>query len=546
MEEKYKTKTIEHLGLVAGMIDELRIVEIIDQEIKQDFDQRQVTVGQAVKAMILNGLGFANRRLYLATHFFENKPTEQLIGKGVTASKLNEDTLGKALEKLYKYGVTELYSLISGQAVKHLELKPKVGHDDTTSFHTDGNYNSKSEIGTDTKVVKITKGYSRDNRPELNQIGLELIIENEASLPLAMLPLSGNANDKIVLKETIDRHIKQLETVGISILVKDSAGYTKDSLEAHQEVGLKWIMRVPAILKEVKEQVAQVNISKMKSLVKGYKYSSVLSEYGGVEQRWLIIYSEVSKKSRDKRAERELLKTSQGEEKAFKKLSKQSFHCEADAKVAMDDFENSLKVLKIYNSKIIEKEHYEKAGRPAKDAQPTGYTYHISGEVVADVSAGNKVKKERAVFILATNELDHDTLRDAEILSTYKGQAKVERGFRFLKDPMFLASTLYLKKEERIMALLMVMTCCLLVYSALEHRIRLVLSTHDQSVPNQKGKPTYKPTAKWVFELFVDVHLLFITTDNDVEVLTMNLKSELKSLLALLGPNYPRIYFKNS
>ena len=82
MEEKYKTKTIEHLGLVAGMIDELRIVEIIDQEIKQDFDQRQVTVGQAVKAMILNGLGFANRRLYLATHFFENKPTEQLIGKG--------------------------------------------------------------------------------------------------------------------------------------------------------------------------------------------------------------------------------------------------------------------------------------------------------------------------------------------------------------------------------------------------------------------------------------------------------------------------------
>ena len=56
----------------------------------------------------------------------------------------------------------------------------------------------------------------------------------------------------------------------------------------------------------------------------------------------------------------------------------------------------------------------------------------------------------------------------------------------------------------------------------------------------------YKPTAKWVFELFVDVHLLFITTDNDVEVLTMNLKSELKSLLALLGPNYPRIYFKNS
>lgn len=42
----------------------------------------------------------------------------------------------------------------------------------------------------------------------------------------------------------------------------------------------------------------------------------------------------------------------------------------------------------------------------------------------------------------------------------------MERGFRFLKDPMFLASTLFLKKAQRIMALLFVMTLCLLVYAA--------------------------------------------------------------------------------
>ena len=53
------------------------------------------------------------------------------------------------------------------------------------------------------------------------------------------------------------------------------------------------------------------------------------------------------------------------------------------------------------------------------------------------------------------------------MLAGYKGQARAERGFRFLKDPQFLASSLYLKKPERIMALLMVMTVCLLVYAAL-------------------------------------------------------------------------------
>ena len=63
-----------------------------------------------------------------------------------------------------------------------------------------------------------------------------------------------------------------------------------------------------------------------------------------------------------------------------------------------------------------------------------------------------------------------------------------ERGFRFLKDPEFLAASLYLKKPERIMALLMVMTVCLLVYAALEYRIRQALHEHDATFPNQKGK----------------------------------------------------------
>ena len=65
------------------------------------------------------------------------------------------------------------------------------------------------------------------------------------------------------------------------------------------------------------------------------------------------------------------------------------------------------------------------------------------------------------------------------VLDGYKGQTYAERGFRFLKDPQFLASSLYLKKPERIMALLMVMTVCLLVYAALEYRIRGIHVTRD-------------------------------------------------------------------
>jgi hypothetical protein len=144
-------------------------------------------------------------------------------------------------------------------------------------------------------------------------------------------------------------------------------------------------------------------------------------------------------------------------------------------------------------------------------------------------------------FILATNDVAGERLADVEVLQAYKAQSKIERGFRFLKDPMFLASTLFLKKVERTMALLMVMTLCLLVYAALEQRIRSTLAKNEATVPDQKGKPTKRPTARWVFELFLDVHLLFITAEG-VQVLVMNLKDELRRLLELLGHPYAEVY----
>jgi len=88
---------------------------------------------------------------------------------------------------------------------------------------------------------------------------------------------------------------------------------------------------------------------------------------------------------------------------------------------------------------------------------------------------------------VATNELDPTALSDEELIKTYtKKQQKVERGFRFLKDPLFMASTVFLKSAERIMALAMIMTLSLLVYSALEHRIRESLKMHQTTFPIKK------------------------------------------------------------
>src|SRR5205823_12967546 len=111
-------------------------------------------------------------------------------------------------------------------------------------------------------------------------------------------------------------------------------------------------------------------------------------------------------------------------------------------------------------------------------------------------------------------------------------QARAERGFRFLKDPQCLAASLSLKKPERVMALLMVLTVCLLVYAALEYRIRHALKAHEATFPDQKGKRIQTPTARWVFHYFVGIHGLYIPGQG---LMMLNLTNEPQHLLQLLG-----------
>jgi transposase len=120
---------------------------------------------------------------------FDNKPTSRLISPRVAPDQLNDDALGRALDSLYAYGVTELYSLMAATAAKRLGLTPRFAHLDSTSFHVDGRYNRDEE--PEEQVIHITRGYSRDHRPDLNQVMLELIVEHQAGIPILMQPLSG-------------------------------------------------------------------------------------------------------------------------------------------------------------------------------------------------------------------------------------------------------------------------------------------------------------------------------------------------------------------
>jgi transposase len=203
----YTTKRLDHLGLVAGFCQEIGLAATIDKVLGTS-ECRQVGYSQIFTAMLLNGLGFTGRTLHMYSEFFDDKPVSRLIGEGIGASHINDDALGRCLDALYDAGVSGLYQQIAEKVVGHLKLPCEFTHLDSTSFHYDGKANSGEEAPT---AIHITKGYSRDLRPGLNQVVLNLICENLSGIPVYMQAQSGNINDVEGFKKIVKSHISSLK-----------------------------------------------------------------------------------------------------------------------------------------------------------------------------------------------------------------------------------------------------------------------------------------------------------------------------------------------
>jgi transposase len=196
------TKRLDHLGIVVGICQQIDLIGQIDAQVGSM--GRKVSVGQAVQAMVLNALGFVSRPLYLTPEFYANKPLDRLIGEGLEAADLNDDSLGRALDWLYRTGVTEVFAQVSAHALAVFGVAVRFAHLDTTAFSLHGQYTveSHAEGDKDEPVpIQITYGYSKDHRPDLKQAILSVICANQASLPVWLAVLSGNEADKSSFRE---------------------------------------------------------------------------------------------------------------------------------------------------------------------------------------------------------------------------------------------------------------------------------------------------------------------------------------------------------
>ncbi|HYN44770.1 MAG TPA: IS1634 family transposase [Candidatus Limnocylindrales bacterium] len=522
-------QNLDHLGLVAGIIDEIGIVEIINEEISIETGEI-VTAGQVVKGILLNGLGFVSRALYLFPQFFEDKATEHLLGKGIEAKHLNDDKIGRVMDKLYQMGLSGIFLLISLAAVKKFGVSTEDCHLDSTSVSVEGEYKKEyptveilktgaegEEIEKGLEPIKITYGYSRDRRPDLKQFMIDLIVSGDGDVPLFLRTGDGNEADKAVFGQIIREFKNQVNFD--SLMVGDSAMYTKENLKLMKE--MRWLSRVPLSIKAAQELVDSTPEKELTaSKIPGYFWQETSSNYGGIEQRWLLVESQDRKESDLKKLAKKLEREKKTTLEKIRQLSEREFENKASALAFIKGLSDSLKYHQLTEIQVnLIQSKAKKLKVKSKDEFLDKY-YQVQGKLAVNLPAIERQKKRAGRFVLATNDLDKKRLISEDILKKYKGQQAAERGFSFLKDPLFFADSIFLKSPHRIEVMAMLMGLCLLVYTIGQRQLRLNLEQQETGLKNQLGKLTARPTLRWIFQCFQGIHLLRIQGNQQISNLT--------------------------
>jgi transposase len=538
-----RVERLDHLGIVAGVIHDLGIIEMIDSRIEPD-EREEISTGEAIAGMILNSLGFSNRPISLTPQFFENKPMALLFRDGVSSDSFNRFKLGRSLDDAFSYGCDMLFSEIALSVCQQEVIDLRFNCLDTTSFSLTGEYISDS----DQHAIAVTYGYSKDHRPDLKQAVLELMVSQDGGVPFLSKSWDGNASDNAIFKERSAALLKEFAaSPSPRYLIADSKVYTKKN--APNLACLPFITRIPGSLNDVDQVIGQALSSDQWQPVddeSSCSYHRVDLCHYGIQQRWLVVCSEAG----IHRASKTLAKA---QSKEYEKANKQLFHLQAQrfdstkaAHKALDAIVQKLRYHKLESSTLTQHKKYERRGKPTADTPVKAILWQI--EATVTTAADDIITQEqrrKACFVLGTSIPDAE-LSDLEVLAGYKGQGAVERGFRFLKAPEFFVSSLFVKKPSRMVGLLMVMTLALLVYSVAQRRMRKRLEITGETIPNQINQPTSRPTLRWVFQLLEGIHQVSLDVDGQVTSVMEGITELRGKILQLFGKKVSQIYYISS
>ncbi|MGB6064310.1 MAG: IS1634 family transposase [Desulfomonilaceae bacterium] len=521
--ERLRACDVKFLPIISAYARTLGLVEEVDRLCGP---KRGVSDGQIVLALVLDALS-GRSPLFRLPRAFAKLDTELLLGEAISPAKLNDDAVGRALDRIFDVGTGKVLSAVALRAVKPFDLNTGHVHHDTTSHSVYGDYDLYGEESHDQPFV-ITFGFSKKHRPDLKQLVHSLLCV-DAGIPIYSKCESGNLSDKVVNRNLIPTMVERMAELGQDnfLYVADSALITRDNLTLMDDwkSGFRFVSRLPASYKECGKAIAKGlsqdswhdlgTLSSEPSTPKRkpahyHGFETVVDLYG-VWYRALVVHSDAYDERRIKKLERTLEQDRAEIERIAGAQEKIEYACLPDAQAAVRRLSKGR-----FHELVgqVEERPIYATGRPkangTRKIQRTAYRLKLSLKPREEAIARARV--EAGCFVLITNEPEEAAggLGSKDLLRAYQDQHSVEQNFGFLKDPV-IVNALFLKSPRRIEALGLILVLALMIWRLMERTMRVSLKESSSKVVGWNNRQTSRPTSFMMTTKFVSV--IVIRTD---------------------------------
>ncbi len=531
------TQVVGALPLIGAMLEQWGLADIVDQVAPWE---GEVPLGTLVEVLVTNRL-LNPQAMYAVGDWAAAAAATDYFG--LTSEQLNDDRLGRALERIADHGA-ELQSAATLAAVKQWDLKVKQIHYDISNAELYGAYPdaqpaADADPGTGPSPTKMpivpfpTYGRTKSGRDDVKQVQFGLDVLGDGAVPVALMPLAGNTAEArthvanlLRLKKTFPRHRY--------LYLGDSKLDTPENLAAAQQTAGEFLCAgaftqpLQARFREVRDRLKPVDYCSQADAKKPpeerdhYRACELQDKVVGlfegrnvgVKHRLIFVHSSAKAKQQAATRERHLTKIRAEFEQVEKLLGKYSLKTEAAIQRRLEQARSKYSEGKLFSYTLT-----SKSGKFA-------LTWQI------DAAALEAQKELEGVFVLKTN-LSKSKHPIATVLAKYREQSKVEKRFHHLKGPLAV-TPMFLENPKRIAGLLIVLTWALTVLALMERQVRKNLKGQPMYGLYPENRPSPAPTGARLIDKFETLCIVIIRDDSGTHRRLAQRSSIQREILKLL------------
>lgn len=556
------SRTVGVLPIVNRLIDRCQLHRALNRFLPSEDARHRVGTATAILLLVRNIL-ISREPIYGIGQWAAAYAPELLGLREDQLRSLNDDRVGRALDRLFDASIPEMVMHITQHVVQEFQLDLSELHNDSTSVKFYGAYEEFEQpvVRRGKQTVAIEHGHSKDHRPDLKQLLYILTVSDDGGVPVYFTTDSGNTHDDKTHIPTWDL-LRQLVGRPDFLYVADCKLASAENLSHIDREGGRFISVLPKNRKEPREMmrrlVEQPETLQWTLLYEVYDEDDVLrhrfktlreEQLTADGYRLLWIHSLAKAQSDDQGRVKAITRTTDELMKLRARLQSPRSRMREQHRVEQE-VEKILTrrgMETLINVQILREEEVKLRKRtPGRPTENTRYTREVKNRFDLSWSVDNealeRARRTDGVFPLVTNDRQ---LSAEEILRAYKRQPVIEKRFSQLKTD-FAVAPVYLKEVSRIESLLCVYFMVLLLQTLLERELRVAMQREDlESLPlYPEGRACRQPTARRVIDVMHPISRHRIVTDEgdtlDLHTDATPIQRQLMKLFGIPAKSYGR------